>query len=211
MRADLLIREANQRMRRRRLLLAVLLASVLALSIGLTVALRSAGSPALAGAVWLPHGVREIDIRSQTFASHPHSLRHPFSPRPPLSLRITDPSEVARIAGWFNALVRSPREVRLSDGATVACVNGIPATVEFTFRGASGKKLATANSTPGMAWYCAAIQFTAGAHRAAFLLDRFTLGVDPSKLSGRDEANSFIGRVQELLGVKFQQSPVILG
>jgi hypothetical protein len=199
--ADPLIGEAKQRMRRRRLLLAVLLTGVVALSIGLTVALRSAGSRA--GAVWLPQGVQKIDIHSLNFS--------PTFKSPPLSLRITDPSEVASIAGWFNALVRSPREMRLSDGNQLACVNGRAASVAFTFYGANGKELATASSTPGMADYCDAIQFTARAHSAAFLVDPFILGKDPSTLSASDQGRSFIGRVERLLGVKFQWNPVILG
>ena len=196
-----MIGEANQRMRRRRLLLAVLFAGVLALSIGLTVALRSTGSRA--GAAWLPQGVQEIDIHAPNFV--------PTFKAPPLSLRITDPSEVASIAGWFNALVRSPREIRLSNGAQLACVNGRVASVAFTFRAANGKELATASSTPGMADYCDAIQFTAGAHSAAFLVDPFILGKDPSTLSASDQGSSYIGRVEQLLRVKFQWNPVILG
>ncbi len=203
--ADPLIAEANRRKCRRRLLLALLLAGVVVLTLGLTTALRSPGSRA--GGAWLPQGVQEIDIHAPSFKAQWIDIHSPNfkSPPPPLSLRITDPSQVARIAAWFNALVRSPREKpRMSDGDTGGCTGGPAADVAFTFRGANGAGLATANSTPDTAWYCEPIQFTAGARPRAFLLDGFARRIgDGSERLTREHASSLIGRVERLLGVKF--------
>jgi hypothetical protein len=137
--------------------------------------------------------VQEIDIHAPNLGSRP------------ISLRIADPSHVALIVGWFNALVRSPRQIRLSDGHQLACAGGPAESVAFTFRRANGDELATANSAPGMASYCSPIQFTAGTHPEAFLLDQSTVGVDPWKLSGRSR-DSFLARVGRLLGVTFRVS-----
>lgn len=204
---DPLIEEAKQRMRRRRLLLALLLAGVVALTIGLTAALRSAGSRA--GAAWLPQRVQEIDIHAPSFKSQWVDIHSPSfkSPPPPLSIRITDPSQVAHVTAWFNALVlRSPHPMRMSDGDMGGgCTGGPAPDVAFTFRGANGEELAKANSTPGTAWYCEAIQFTAGAHPTAGLVDRFARRVaDGSEILDRKHASSFIGRVERLLGVRFR-------
>jgi hypothetical protein len=146
---DLLIGEAKKRTRRRRLLLAAVLAGVVALAVGLTFALRPGAG---AHGAWIPQGVEEIDVKA-----------------PPISRRITAPSEVKRVVVWFDELHRV-REVKIH-GIQLACAGGYAANVVFTFRGANGEELAKATGTPDVAWACGTIQFAAGAQPAAFLVD----------------------------------------
>jgi len=168
MTADPLIGEAKQRARRRRLLLAALLAGVVALAVGLFFGLRHTG-PRLeafrsSSGRWVPAGVEEIDVRAA-----------------PISLRVTDPSQLKQIVGWFNGLT-STRP------GSPACAGGYAATVSFTFRGASGVALATANSSPLPTGSCDPVSFKVGAKPHTFLFD-------PSG------ASSFITRVRQLLGI----------
>jgi hypothetical protein len=168
---DPLIAEARQRARRRRLLLAALLAGVLALAVGLSFGLRHTG-PRLeafrsSSGRWVPAGVEEIDVRA------PNS--------PPVSLRVTDPSQVKQIVGWFNGLTAN------RPGSS-GCAGGYAPNVSFTFRGASGRALATAYSSPLPTGSCDPIYFKAGAKPHASLFDP-------------NDASSFITRVRQLLGI----------
>jgi len=178
---DPLIGEAKQRMRRRRLLVAVL-AGLMALAIGLTLAMRSSGPPSVSGVSsrWVPQGVTEIDA---------HASNSPFGAgraSPPISLRVTDPDQVAQIAALFNGLTRNTHLT-----ATATCQGGPALTVGFTFRGASGDRLATANSAPAPTGRCDPIQLDVGAQPEKFLYDA-------------SRYHSLIRRVEQLLGVKFQ-------
>ena len=185
---DPLIGEANRRMRRRRLLLAALLVGAVGLTVGLTLALRPSASASFRGGegAWVPPGVEEIDVKA-----------------PPISRRIPDPAEVKQVIAWFDGLHRV-REVKIH-GVELGCAGGYAANVVFTFRGATGNKLATATGTPGVAWACGTIQFAAGAHSTTFLVDGNGAPRDVTS------ANSVMGRVQKLLGVKFPWPTVYLG
>jgi hypothetical protein len=187
---DPLIDEVKQRMRRRRLLIA-LLAGVLALALGLTFAVHPFRSDAVAGpGSWVPRGVQEVDI---------HGFRQTSPTRirlTPVSFRVTDPTQVDRIVAWFDGLAKEPRTVKVR-GVTLGCIGGPAENVSFTLRGENGSALAKASGAPGVAEYCNPIQFTAGTRPANFL-------IDPNR------ASSLMGRVQGLLGVSFV-SDVYLG
>jgi hypothetical protein len=161
---DPLIKEARQRMRRRRLLLAAGLATAIVFAVGLTLALRPARSYPVG---WVPQGVLEIDVRT-------------LNGSPP-TLRITDPSKVKQVIGWFDALTTG-------HVTTVSCFFGVAPTVSFTFRSADGRALGSAHANAYGASPCNPTYFTAGTQSIAL--------VDP----GRD---TFVGRVERLLGVKF--------
>ena len=102
---DPLIAEAKQRARRRRLLLAALLAGVVALVVGLSFGLRHTGPRLEAfrsgSGRWVPAGVDEVDVRA---AGGPNATD--------LVLRVTDPSQVKQIVGWFNGLTQTPPAAR---------------------------------------------------------------------------------------------------
>jgi hypothetical protein len=166
-------------MRRRRVLELALFVGILALAVGLAFGLQPGGFLA-AGGRWVPSGVEEIDVR----APNP-----PLSPRkaaPPILVRVTDPSQVERIVSWFDGLTKNSHLP-----ANAGCAGGEAANVSFTFRGASGNVLATANSSPGTAWSCDPIHLAVGGRPEAFLYDA-------------RRADSLIGRVQQLLRVKFR-------
>jgi hypothetical protein len=174
---DPLIEEAKQRTRRRRLLLAAALAGVAALAVGLTLALRPGGLGMFrsSGAL-VPAGVEEVDIRQSNASSRPTSLR------------VTNPTQVNSVVAWFNGLTRLSQAP-----ANMMCAGGSVANIVFTFRGAGGAGLATANSSPTPTGFCNPIHFTVGAKPQAFLYD--PSGVHP-----------LISRVEELVGVKFAPS-----
>jgi hypothetical protein len=194
LRVEPLIGEAKQRMRRRRLLLAAVLAGVVALAAGLTLALRLGSFRGDSGA-WLPQGVAEIDIRTPVTVNAGG-----------IALRVTDPSKVDRITAWFNGLDRQPTSVKVH-GHKLGCAGGYGGDVTFTFRAASGAALAKADSDGRTAWYCDPIQLTVGAQRASFLVDRNPT----SSLVDPNPTHSLVGRVQHLLGVKIPPSSVYAG
>ena len=131
---DPLIGEARQRARRRRLLLAGLLAGVVALAIGLSLGLGRPGPRLEAfrsgSGRWVPAGVEDSTFARRRLAERPADL-----------LRVTDPSQVKQIVGWFNGLTAS------RPGSPL-CAGGYALSMSLTFRSASGVALATANSSP---------------------------------------------------------------
>jgi hypothetical protein len=172
---DPLIGEARQRARRRRLFLAALLAGVVALAAGLSFGLRHTG-PRLeafrsSSGRWIPAGVEEIDVRAPSGSPYV----------PPISIRVTDPSQVKQIVEWFNGLTAD------RPGSPL-CAGGNAATVSLTFRRANGVALARANSSPLPTGSCDPVSFKAGAKPDTLLFD-------PSG------ASSFITRVRQLLGI----------
>ncbi len=171
---DPLIAEANRRKRLRRLTLAAVLVGVVAVAVPL--ALRpSGGYPA----GWIPQGVQEIEVSSLTRLA---------SGKPAVpAIRITDPSKVNQVIGWFDALVTA----RVT---TAGCQGGAVANMTFTFRSANGRPLGTANSNPYGASGCSPTYLTAGTQSV-------------SLMDGTDE-DPFVGRVARLLGVKFPMSPI---
>jgi hypothetical protein len=179
---DALIGEAKERMRRRRLLRGTFFAGLAALAVALTLALWPAGSDGLrgtSGGRWVPQGVTEVDV-------------HGLSPGEgsaltPISLRVTDPTQVDKIAAWFNGLTPNAR------GVTRFCASVPGSNVNFMFRGANGDPLAEANTIPGPTRVCDPVQF-------------FTrVGVE-TLLYDPDRASSLMGRVEKLLGVEFRSN-----
>ena len=146
---------------------------------------------ACGGGQRVPKGVSEIDIHSPgrlhliTQRSHGHVYLRPGHPSPVISRRVTDPSQVERIAGWFNSL-KPPGKV------SYGCAGGPAEGVRFTFRSANGEELAMAYSAPERAAPCDPIGFIVGAQR-----ERETFLVDG------DQGSPLIHRVESLLGVKF--------
>jgi hypothetical protein len=130
------------------------------------------------GSQRVPNGVTEIDIR----APGRISLR-PNHPNPGISRRVTDPSQVKRITGWFDSL-KPPGKT------SYGCAGGPALSVRFTFRSANGDEWAKAYSAPAPACPCDTIQFTAGGQPEMFLVDG-------------NQATPLIHRVQRMLGVKF--------
>jgi hypothetical protein len=137
------------------------------------------------GSQRVPNGVTEIDIRVPGRIS----LR-PDHPNPGISRRITEPSEVKRITGWFDSL-KPPGKT------SYGCAGGPALSVRFTFRSASGDELAKAYSAPAPAGPCDAIELSVGGQPEMFLVDS-------------DQATPLIHRVQRMLGVKFH-SDLFLG
>jgi hypothetical protein len=97
--------------------------------------------------------------------------------------RVTDRAEVARIIRWFDALPIAP------PGIAVPCPLSPGADFTLSFRDGSGAWLAQAKLPPTSATLCNSIAFSIGGHEQRPL-------VDPA-----DRA-SFVGRLQDLLGVK---------
>lgn len=175
---DPLIGEARQRARRRRLLLAALLVGAVTLAAVVSLAFRQTGGGLetfrSSSGRWIPAGVAEVDLHS------------PNPTAPPISLRVTDPSQVKQIVGWFNGLA--------SHRHGGACLGGYAATVSITFRSATGAALAAAHSSPLPAGYCDPISFRAGAKPGALLYD-------PNGARDPNGTTSFITRVRDILGL----------
>jgi hypothetical protein len=108
----------------------------------------------------------------------------------PVSLHITDPSQVERIVAWFNALSRW-RERRLGEIRCGDAAFGRPLT--FVFRAANGANLGMAFSPANPTSYCDPIGFTAAGQP----------DTSETSLLDRSGTNSFLGRVGHLLGVSF--------
>lgn len=146
---------------------------------------------ACGGSHRVPNGVNEIDIHSpgrlhlSTHRSHGHVHLTPGHPSPVISRRVTDPSQVERITGWFDSL-KPPGKV------SYGCAGGPAESVRFTFRSANGEELATAYSAPERAGPCDTIGFIVGGQRK-----RETFLVDST------QGSPLIQRVESLLGVKF--------
>lgn len=161
---------------------------VLALAVFVSLGMVVAGC---GGSQRVPKGVTEIDIHSpgplhlSTHRSHGHVYLSPGHPSPVVVRRVTDPSQVTRITGWFDSL-KPPGKV------SYGCAGGPAETVRFTFRSANGDELATAYSAPLRANHCDMIGFIVGGQR-----EREMFLIDSS------HGPSFIRRVERLLGVKF--------
>jgi hypothetical protein len=140
---------------------------------------------ACGGSQRVPKGVSEVDIRAP--------VRVTKNPNPPdiFSRRITDPSQVKRIIGWFDSLQR------LGNNNTF-CAGGLAADVTFTFRSANGVDLAKAYSPPSVADTCDPIHFTTRGRQETFLVDG-------------NQATPLIGRVRSLLGPRFRPTFGYLG
>jgi len=142
---------------------------------------------ACGGSQRVPKGVSEIDIR--TLVPDVRSV----TDRPRVFSRsITDPSEVERIIGWFDAL-------KPPGTTSIACAGGLAANVTFTFRSADGAELAKANSPPAPTDACNPIHF-------------FTLrGQQENFLVDNNQGPALIGRVKHLLGTRFRPIRGYLG
>ena len=115
--------------------------------------------------------MEEVDVRAPNVGfGSPH-----------FPLRVTDPSQVKQIVGWFNGLTSNRP-------GSAGCLGGYAATVSVTFRGASGVALANANSSPLPTGSCDPVFFKVGAKPRTFLFDP-------------NGASSFITRVRLLLGI----------
>jgi hypothetical protein len=130
----------------------------------------------------VPRGVREIDVR--TLALQP-ALRRAGAK--PVARRVTDPRQVARIVRWFDALnVVQPHTY------VVGCVLVLSVPVRFVFRSEKGAELASAVVPSVPASSCEQIQFRLHGRPQTPLID-----------STPEGGQSFIERVQRLLGVRF--------
>lgn len=101
-----------------------------------------------------------------------------------VSRRVTDPTRVAKIVRWIDALPLRPE-------ATMSCGVDSDAAppVEFVFRSVNGTRLASASAPWGPADVCYPIDFSIGGkQRGALLVDR-------------PNGPSFVHRVEKLLGV----------
>jgi hypothetical protein len=136
----------------------------------------------------MPKGVSEIDIRAPGRISPSRTHPAPMIPR-----SVTDPSQVSRIVGWFDAL-KPPGKTNYG------CAGGLVANVTFTFRSANGAELARAYSPPAAADPCNPIHFTIRGQQETFLVD----SNQPSTLSSRVPRTAFIGHVERLIGTKFR-------
>jgi hypothetical protein len=140
---------------------------------------------ACGGSQRVPKGVSEVDIRAP--------VRITKSPTRPeiFSRRITDPSQVKRIIGWFDSL-------QPAGNYNTLCAGGLAAEVTFTFRSATGVELAKAYSPPEVADTCDTIHFTTRGQHETFLVDA-------------NQATPLIGRVKRLLGPRFRPTFLYLG
>lgn len=129
----------------------------------------------------VPATVREVDFH--TLALQPLARQMGATP---VNRAVTDPSEVALIVRWFNALnVVQPNTY-------VLCMAIIGTPVKLTFRSASGGAVAHALVPSGPASSCSAIQFTLHGQRQPALID-----------STPEQGMAFMQRVGRLLGVQF--------
>jgi len=135
--------------------------------------------------------VLRIDAKAVWIYPRSPSERIPFRVReivvraPKVSRKVTDPADVARIVRWFDALPISP------PGIAMLCPLVPGAGITISFDSARGALLAQAKAPPTPAWLCTQIDFTIGRHSQRPLVDR--------SMSSRD---SFVGRLQRLLGVR---------
>lgn len=102
---------------------------------------------------------------------------------PKVSVTVTDPAVVARIARWFDALPVSPPAI------AVACPLVLAEHITLSFRGAHGRRLARASVPATSASICAPIAFQIGGRAKSPLVDRGT-------------GENFALRLQRLLGVR---------
>jgi hypothetical protein len=102
---------------------------------------------------------------------------------PKASATATDPTRVAQIARWFDALPISP------PGIAIACPLTLGADISVSFRSARGTWLAQANLPPTAASICDSITFSIGGSAQRPLIDRA-------------DGKSFVQRLQELLGIR---------
>jgi hypothetical protein len=102
---------------------------------------------------------------------------------PKVSTEVTDPVQVARIVRWFDALPVSP------PGIAVMCPLGVPPDITLSFRNARGAWLAQAKLPPTLATICESIAVSIG-------------GRDQKPLVDRAHSESFVHRLQQLVGVQ---------
>ena len=102
---------------------------------------------------------------------------------PKASSTVTDPAQVGQIVRWFDALPISP------PGVVVSCPLSPGADITLSFRDAGGAWLAQAKLPPTSASICDSISFSIGGREQKPLVDRA-------------EGESFVRRLQELLGVR---------
>ena len=132
-----------------------------------------------AGVAWIyPRSPREV-VPPATRAIDIHGVG--------VKQRVTDPKRVTRIVRWFDALyVFQP-------GPSVGCIAIIDSRVNFVFRSATGATLARAVvPSVGPATNCSPIDFSVGGKRQTPLIDSHF---------GKE---TFVSRVQRLLGVRFR-------
>lgn len=131
-----------------------------------------------AGVAWIyprspsevvPAGVREVDVHGAG-----------------VDRRVTDRAQVAQIVRWFDALNA------YQPGPSVGCMAVLSLNVDFVFRSATGRQLATALVRSGQADNCSPIEFSVGGKRQTPLIDS-SFG-----------QHTFASRVQRLLGVRFR-------
>ena len=134
----------------------------------------------------VPRGVSEIDIRAPVG-------RPTRPPNPPhIFLRkITDPSQVKSIIGWFNSLKQPGK-------SSIVCAGGYAANVTFTFRSPNGAELASANSPPATAGNCDPVHLTIHGQQETFLVDS-------------NQGMALIDNVKRLLGPRFRPAIGYLG
>jgi hypothetical protein len=118
--------------------------------------------------------VHEIDVQAAI----------PTRGASPISLRVTEPSQVERIIGWFDTLEPPSR-----NGPLCAMILR-PRNMIFRFRAANGKELATMTSTAAGASYCDPFFLTIGARHVP--------------LVDRNGARPFLSNVEQLLGIHFR-------
>ena len=129
-------RSASYLLEMKRVFVAVFLAGVAAIAVGLTFGSRSAGHERLPtyGRGWIPQGVQEIDVRYGWHGA---------------ARRVTDPSQVERMITWFDALTESPTFGKGAWGFEGACAMVYREPVVFMFRSANGKVIAAASTGTG--------------------------------------------------------------
>jgi hypothetical protein len=102
---------------------------------------------------------------------------------PKLSKRVTAVADVRQVIRWFDALPVAP------PGVAQMCPLEV-ANVRFLFLDGNGNVLAKAISPAGPAWICNEIRVSIRGRMCRPLIDR-----------NFHVADSFVGRVQQLLGV----------
>jgi hypothetical protein len=124
----------------------------------------------------VPPAVREIDVSDRQLG--PRGSR---SQAVAVSHRVTDPSQVAEIVRWFDALPVAPH-------VTPMCGPALGSSwIELVFRSADRKRLASA-SIPDQASACAEAQFNIGGKTQTPLVDS-------------PNGPSFVSRVEKLLAL----------
>lgn len=137
-----------------------------------------------------------IRVEAKVAWIYPRSPRENVPPRtreivvrsPKVSVEVKDPAKVTRIVRWFDALPISP------PGIGVVCPLTLLAHATVSFRSNGGALLALASVPLGAANVCDPIGFViAGRHRRP-LIDL-------------DRGESFVRRLQGLLGVRLVETP----